>query len=303
MAKRKSVTPVLILSGYLGSGKTTTLNAVLSLPEYREKRIALIINEFGNVSIDSKLVNAESSDLFELNKGSVFCICTKTDFLSILQTISDKDDYDMVIIEATGIADPRDLEGLLNIKEMEQHFTIQAMICIIDAMNFLKVVAFLRTLQNQVKYADALVINKVDSVTKIQLAKLKKVLQEINPNARIVQTEYGSVSAQFLNSLTHSYYNSELANSPPIDIHAETFSIDGTISRTAFTRAVASLEGKILRLKGWLDFGSGLKYVEYLGDTLTIKDTAESKAAKPVFTVIAWQIQTKNLRMIFENLN
>ncbi|MCE5273144.1 GTP-binding protein, partial [bacterium] len=75
--------PIILLTGYLGAGKTTLLNHLLSRPEIRERNVALIINEFGELGVDGRLVEAGTRPVYELNKGSLFCVCIKTDFLAV----------------------------------------------------------------------------------------------------------------------------------------------------------------------------------------------------------------------------
>jgi G3E family GTPase len=81
--------PVIIFTGYLGAGKTTSLNTLLNTDWVKSKNIALIINEFGSVGVDGKLVEPGNYAKYEINRGSIFCICTKTDFVKYMTDISE----------------------------------------------------------------------------------------------------------------------------------------------------------------------------------------------------------------------
>ena len=106
--------PLLLLTGYLGAGKTTLLNHLLARPSIRGKNVSLIINEFGELGVDGRLVDSGARPLYELNKGSLFCVCIRTDFLDVLETIVNGGKPDLVLVEATGVAEPRDIESMLD---------------------------------------------------------------------------------------------------------------------------------------------------------------------------------------------
>ena len=134
--------PVILLTGYLGAGKTTLLNHLLAQPEVAEKKLVLIINEFGQLGVDGQLLQPGSYTRYEINKGSLFCICTKVDFIKALQEISRSIHPDLVLIEATGIAQTGDIEAFMSEPVVKDKFAIQANVCVVDALNFIKVVPF-----------------------------------------------------------------------------------------------------------------------------------------------------------------
>ncbi|MFZ5828630.1 MAG: GTP-binding protein, partial [Planctomycetota bacterium] len=106
-------TDVYLLTGCLGAGKTSALNHLLREPALAGRRVALLVNEFGELGIDGKLVEAEGVPLYELNRGSLFCACIRHDAVAALKAIALKVDPELLLVEATGLADPADLEQWL----------------------------------------------------------------------------------------------------------------------------------------------------------------------------------------------
>ncbi len=175
---------VWLLTGFLGAGKTTALNYLLRSPVFADRKITLVINEFGKISIDGQLVEPGAYSKYEINKGSLFCICTKTDFLRIFQEIRLLEP-DVVLVEATGIAETSDLEQLLCESVLKGDFHIQANLCIVDGVNFIKTAAFLKAAVSQVRWADGLVINKTDQLSDKEIQQVTGILKELNPSAGI----------------------------------------------------------------------------------------------------------------------
>jgi len=292
--------PVIVITGYLGAGKTTLLNRVLQLPGIREKELALIINEFGSVGVDGARVDSGTIPKFELNKGSLFCICIKTDFIDTLTTIQEDVRPELVIVEATGIAEPRDLESFVREPHLAGRFTVRANLCVVDAANFIKVLPMLRAARAQVEQADGILVNKCDLVSERERAALHEVLASHNPHAPIMETSEGRIPETFLNALTHRPQAGDALTAPPDPVFAETFQPAGPTDRARFEAALASLGDKILRLKGHLDFGEGLRYVEVVcGDFQESEATSGAKA--PRIVVIAWRLRQDELRQAMED--
>ena len=103
--------PTIILTGFLGAGKTTLLNRLIE--HYNSERTVLLINEFGQVSIDGELLAEGNYEKIELNKGSLFCICVRTDFIFEVERIAKELKPELLIIEATGLADTSEMEKML----------------------------------------------------------------------------------------------------------------------------------------------------------------------------------------------
>jgi G3E family GTPase len=292
--------PVYVLTGYLGAGKTTALNALLRSPLFAGRSLALIINEFGKTGVDGKLLAPGSYSKYEINKGSLFCICTKTDFLKTLTAISSDGVTEAVLIEATGIAETRDIEGFVLEEHFAGRFGIKANICLVDAVNYTRTAAFLRTVSAQVSQADGIVINKADMVPPSDIEKLIPILASANSHAPMAVASKGSIDPAFIEHLSHHPLAGNLTQTPPSDIIAASFQTDSPVNRQTFMDAIASLGDRLLRLKGNVNFSDGPAFVETVFDRVIEKPLCDGLAAPTAFTAIAWKTPREDLTAAFE---
>ncbi len=182
--------PVTILTGFLGSGKTTFLNHILeSNPSVR---YAIIENEFGEQGIDNELVIKPDETIVELNNGCL--CCTLNDNLyEILNDLHDRrDEFDEIIIEATGVADPTGLaQPFIAHPLVKQHFPLTSIICLIDSELIEDQIESTEEALNQITFSDILLVNKVDLVNEAYVTQLKQKLKNLNPLATIYQGHIG----------------------------------------------------------------------------------------------------------------
>lgn len=291
---------VYILTGYLGAGKTTVLNHLLGDGRFSERDLALVINEFGSMGVDGRLLVPGSYAKYEINKGSIFCVCTKTDFIKVLEDISANQKADTVFIEATGIAEPGDIESIIQDPYFKGRFRVAATLCIVDALGFTKAAAFLKPVTSQVRFADGIIINKIDLVEESDIGRLRALLSEINPEAGIVCTRHGRAEGGFVESLAHLSKPIEMIQTSPEKIVSCSFKSDGIVSRERFFEYIDELGDKVLRLKGNVDFGEGAVFAEIVYDRYSEKENCGSLSDGTAFTVIAWDIDRDKLKDGFE---
>ncbi|MEL6252182.1 MAG: GTP-binding protein [Bacteroidota bacterium] len=178
--------PTTILTGFLGAGKTTFLNHLIS--NNPDKKYAIIENEYGEQSIDSDLILRAEGDIVELNNGCLCCTLNEN-LYEILNTLFDKrEEYDEVIIEATGVANPVGLvEPFIIHPAIKEYFPISNIICMIDAELIEEHLAETEEAIGQITFSDVLLINKTDLVDEAQVAHVKAILRELNPLATILE--------------------------------------------------------------------------------------------------------------------
>lgn len=292
--------PVILVTGYLGAGKTTLVNYLLGSAELAGKDIALIINEFSPVGVDGALVRDDVAAKYEINRGSLFCSCTKGELLETLQAISRQVKPDAVIVEATGIATPADFIEMIDAPDLAERFTVRCSVAVVDAKTFPVTAATLQAARRQAYWADGLVINKIDLVGPTELDKLRDMLSGLNPDAPQVQVVRGEIPEGFLGSLTHTPRGGSAADAPPIDIYTLQLTSETPVDRGGFESAVRSLGHKLLRLKGNVDFGDGPVFVELAGEVLSVNDRPARLAGPATnLAVIAWQVPRDELQQAF----
>lgn len=188
-----------MISGFLGSGKTTFLRRLLQ--KTGGERIGVIVNEFGSIGIDGKLIQSGNIDLVEINNGSIFCSCLKDGFVRTLKAFSEQP-IQTLIIENSGLADPSGMNGILEgIKPyLKRPYEYQGSICLVDCTSFLDYYPVLLPVQNQIMNADAIIVNKTDLVDEDTLKEIHDILQEANPEATTLDTQYANVSISALHA-------------------------------------------------------------------------------------------------------
>ncbi|MFK8102944.1 MAG: GTP-binding protein [Saprospiraceae bacterium] len=197
----KTKIPVTILTGFLGAGKTTLLNQIIDQNE--DTRFAIIENEFGEIGIDHELIIDAAAGIFELSNGCICCTLNGELSDTLHQLISKSLEFDHLLIETTGIANPSAIAGaFLNDFAVQQYFRLDGVICLVDAMNVESVLGQEKEAAQQIGFADLILLNKKDLVSEEQLDKTATLLKSINPYARIENCDHQSMETQPLLSLT-----------------------------------------------------------------------------------------------------
>jgi G3E family GTPase len=194
--------PVSIITGFLGSGKTTLLNRLLKRPEMN--RVAVVVNELGEIGIDNDLVEVSSEQMMLLNNGCLCCVL-RGDLQETLRDLFIKRrngeiiDFDRVVIETTGLADPAPvMQTLITDSLLLEQYRLDCVVTLVDAVNAPgQLVQFTEPVK-QVALADRLVVTKSDLVGEKQLAALTARLREINPRAPVKIALNGEVELSFL---------------------------------------------------------------------------------------------------------
>jgi G3E family GTPase len=186
--------PVTVLTGYLGAGKTTLLNRLLS--ENHGRKYAVVINEFGELGVDNDLVVDADEEVFEMNNGCI-CCTVRGDLIRIVNTLMKrKGRLDGILIETTGLADPSPVAQSFFVDEgLRTHTTLDAIVTVVDAKHLLARLADSHEAEEQVAFADVIVLNKTDLVSAEALEAVEARIRTINRAARIHRTVNAAVPA------------------------------------------------------------------------------------------------------------
>ena len=174
--------PVTVITGYLGAGKTTLLNRILSEPHGR--RYAVIVNEFGEIGIDNDLVVGADEEIFEMNNGCI-CCTVRGDLIRIIEGLMRRrGKFDAIIVETTGLADPAPVAQTFFVDaDVKDAARLDAVVTLADAKFLSERLKDAPEAKSQIAFADVIVLNKVDLVTRAELSEVEARIRGINPYA------------------------------------------------------------------------------------------------------------------------
>ena len=259
--------PVTVLTGYLGAGKTTLLNRILS--ENHGKKYAVVINEFGELGVDNDLVVDADEEVFEMNNGCI-CCTVRGDLIRIVGGLMKRrGKFDGIIIETTGLANPAPVAQTFFVDDGVRAKTrLDAIVTVVDAKHLLARLADSAEAEEQVAFADVIVLNKVDLVTPDELDAVEARIRTINRYARIHRTTKAALPiADVLNQGAFDL-NRVLEREPDFledtkhshndDVSSMSFELSRPIDPERFNAWISTLlqekGGDLLRTKGILSY-------------------------------------------------
>lgn len=180
--------PVTVLTGYLGAGKTTLLNRILT--ENHGQRYAVIVNEFGEIGIDNDLLVESDEEIFEMNNGCI-CCTVRGDLIRTVQNLMKRRGaFDAIIVETTGVADPAPVAQTFFMDEdVRAAARLDAVVAVVDACHVLQRLADTEEAEDQIAFADVILLNKTDLVSAEELQVVEARIRAINPYAVLHRSE------------------------------------------------------------------------------------------------------------------
>lgn len=189
--------PVTVITGFLGSGKTTLVNRILH--EQHGSRIAVIENEFGEIGVDNELLVGAQEEILEMNNGCI-CCTVRGDLLRIVASLLERDPpVERIVVETTGMADPAPVAQTFLVDErMSERTVLDAIVAVVDAYHFASQAEGAGEVLRQVGFADTILVNKTDLVDASTLEALEARLRATNPSARLLRSVRGDVPLQHI---------------------------------------------------------------------------------------------------------
>jgi G3E family GTPase len=187
--------PVTLLTGYLGAGKTTLLNRILT--GSHGLRFAVIVNEFGEIGIDNDLIVETDEEIYEMNNGCV-CCTVRGDLIEVLERLLRQPGrFDAIVIETTGLADPVPVAQTFLMDEgVRARTRLDAVVTVVDAKHLPLRMKDSREAEDQIAFADVVLLNKTDLVAPADLERIEAVIRAVNPYAEIHRTVRSAIELE-----------------------------------------------------------------------------------------------------------
>jgi G3E family GTPase len=212
--QEKARIPVTVLTGFLGAGKTTLLNAILL--QNHGYKCAIVINEFGAISIDHQLVIGVDEEILELNNGCICCRVRGDLVKSLGELLRKQKRFDYVLIETTGLADPGPVAGTFRTTDLAERLRLDSIVTVADARHLEKELDDAPEASAQLAFADVVLLNKTDLVSEADLERVEQRIRKINAVAKIRRTERAQVPvAELLNIKAHELKTAFVLPDPP----------------------------------------------------------------------------------------
>ncbi|KNZ42876.1 CobW family GTP-binding protein [Acetobacterium bakii] len=258
---------LILLTGFLGSGKTTLLTNLLKT--YEGTKIGVLMNEFGETSIDGKLIKGGNFDLIELTNGSIFCACLKENFIKGLAEFLSYD-LEIVFVESSGVADPSNMGTILETvtKLAAKAYDYAGSICIVDGLYFLRQFDVILALEKQIFYASAVIINKTDLQTPEILGIIEKKIRAINHNVEIYRAIFCEAPIQFMvkNMTVGKAMNEPTGNTWESRLVTKILKTHEIVDFQKFSGFLHEIKFSAHRIKGFVRTNSGNYEVSCVND-------------------------------------
>ena len=215
--------PVTIITGFLGSGKTTLLNQILQ--NNHNSKVAVLVNEFGDINIDAQLLVSYDDDMVELSNGCICCTINEGLVEAVTKILAREEKVERLIIETTGVADPLPIILTFIGTDFRDFTRLDSVITLVDAETFTPEHFESEVAFKQITYADILLLNKTDLVNQKQLTALETYIASIKKNPRIIYTQYAQVPLPLILDvgLTVTERGAEVSSAYPIEVLTDNY--------------------------------------------------------------------------------
>jgi G3E family GTPase len=253
--------PVTILTGFLGAGKTTLLNRILTAEHGR--RVAVIVNEFGEVGIDHHLLISSEQEIVEMSNGCICCTVRGDLLRSLFQLLEHRSKFDTLMIETTGLADPAPVVQTFFVDDrIKSEFQLNGVVTVVDSKHISQQIDHSTEAREQIAFADLVLLNKLDLISPEDLQELEYKIKNLNRAARIYQTRNSDVEISKVLDLQSLDIEAKAQDHDDNHKHTDDIStvsivtpgeLNGVKLSQWFRELLAEFGSSIMRMKGILN--------------------------------------------------
>ena len=266
--------PLSLVTGFLGSGKTTLLQHVIARD--RDRRLAFVVNEFGPVDVDGRLLDLPEDRVLSIPGGSIFCRCLSGELVGSLRRVAEWTDesgqrLDGVVVEASGIADPKVAGPLLEETGLNRQFELRTIVAVVDPGSFPKLLHTLPNVVAQVEACSLAIVNKIDLHTEAEIRALEAEVAAINPAAVVRRAEHARLDFDILAPSPVRELAGELAPCADPRYARSVVEVRDPIDPDDLLAELRAIGDALWRAKGFVPTANGFVHLDYSAAGMTCR--------------------------------
>ncbi len=261
-----------LITGFLGAGKTTFLQNFIK--QFADKKIFLLINEFGKAGVDGAILETLNATLAEINNGSIFCACRLDKFEeTLINAMQTKPE--VILVEASGLSDPTNVRKILAMQQFSG-INYRGCVCIADSLRLKKVLSTAIVSKKQLLVASLTLINKSDLATAEQIAECEELIRSANPYTTIKKTSFGQFTTQWLEDITPCAVNDEPIHTADITMQSASIKININMPINSLKHFLNQVCEDTYRIKGFVKLANEIYLVNCVGGMVELTPYTEN---------------------------
>ncbi len=264
------MTKLYLITGFLGAGKTTFLHKFAGV--FKDKKIAVIINEFGKKGVDGVLVKDLGLEITEINNGSIFCACKIDQFSDAVKHILKEQKPDLICVEASGLSDPTAVRSIFADGDYED-MEYAGAICLVDALRFTKLYETSKVCRMQVAISDLVLINKTDLAEREMIDAVRVICEAQNEDRAVLETSFGEFKDEWLDLI-----GKPLENTGKTEIHTRDITLHKLnivvkdFDKKTLEHFLKMIADETYRIKGFVDSKDGVLLANCVGPLVNVEE-------------------------------
>jgi G3E family GTPase len=281
--------PLCLVTGFLGSGKTSMLRHLAR--RHPDRKLVYLVNEFSAVDVDGRLLEADAQHVIAVPGGSIFCVCLVSEFIRILRDIPERfgqtgGPVQGVVIEASGIANPKVIGRMLNETRLDEVYRIASIVAVVDPATFPALLQTLPNIRAQVEACGYALLNKTDLFSEEALGRCEHEIRRINPDAQIIRTQYGAVDLELFREFPARALDGEYAACLDPNFARVSVRLTRAVDLDRLCMALRGLGAGLYRAKGFLPTPAGVYYLDATASDMRTRPVDRPGAAADLALIV-----------------
>jgi G3E family GTPase len=265
---------LIVICGFLGSGKTTFLQSFLKRNAHF--KIGVVMNEISSIDVDGTKLELKEHQFESITNGSIFCVCKSDQFVDALLKLSGYD-LDYIIVESSGLADPSSINSIIEFVQARSTITFEGIITVVPTNIIHKLISTCEVVKKQIQYASVILLSKCDLVSQNTITNAISIMKEYNKDAVVSQMILGNYDDTIISSIIPMVHQ-EQEISHTIKHKKVLFQIASRITKETLHLFFQSLGNDVDRIKGFVKIDEKKYFCEYIDSTFNLEEVYSLEA-------------------------